>query len=75
MAGGLYTCNRKCGKSFDSLNLKNAHMTICQGRMYVVSNGTEQERFRDLPMQVLPSAHQAPEEDSETPYPVYPEAS
>jgi hypothetical protein len=61
MSDGLYTCNLKCGKSFDSLNLKNAHMMICRGNIDdVVPDDSQQSRNRNLLLQDLPTPHEAP---------------
>jgi hypothetical protein len=75
MAGGEYVCDKKCGKSFESLAMKQAHMFICGGRIHVLRDDTEPERFRDIPMQVLRLQNQAPQKDDAPPRPLHPDAA
>lgn len=50
--GGSYLCDNKCGKSFDSVAMKNAHFTVCGGKIHVVPARSHKPRAH-LPVQNL----------------------
>jgi hypothetical protein len=74
--GGKILCHKCHDAYFESYAMRDAHLTVCGGKIHVVSNGTEPERFRDLPLQTLRhKKNQAPQKDDAPPLPLHPDAA
>ena len=74
--GGLIICHKCHTAAFSSYALRDAHLTVCGGKIHVISNGAEPERFRDLPLQAMRHLqNQTASQDDEAPLPLHPDAA